>query len=169
MTRETRTALLCGLALIIAFGLALNEIKGPPSSPPPQGMSVEDEFTRQSLSRAVGPILPREDHPSRSTGGTRVRGPRPMRSASASAAPARLYTVTPNDSLTKIARAVYGPRNGDAYRLIYEANRDVLPDEETLRVGQVLTIPALAGPASARPRPRSVPGASYAARDEQSR
>ncbi len=57
--------------------------------------------------------------------------------------PARLrtYKVQPNDSLYKIAVKVYG--NGGKYLKILDANRDTLPDEDMLRVGQKLVIPDL--------------------------
>lgn len=53
------------------------------------------------------------------------------------------YTVQPNDSLIRIARKVYGRGHDNDYKLIFEANRDVLPDERTLMPGQVLVIPPL--------------------------
>jgi nucleoid-associated protein YgaU len=51
----------------------------------------------------------------------------------------RTYVVRPNDSLTGIAQRVYG--DATRWRVIRDANRDVLGDSETLRVGQTLVIP----------------------------
>ena len=57
--------------------------------------------------------------------------------------PRRTYTVRRNDSLTKIARREYGPGNAKHYKLIYEANRAILPSERALKPGQILVIPPL--------------------------
>ncbi|MHC4561244.1 MAG: LysM peptidoglycan-binding domain-containing protein [Planctomycetota bacterium] len=55
------------------------------------------------------------------------------------------YRVREGDSLSRIARTVYGPQNEHLYRRIFEANRDKLADESTLTIGQVLVIPPLQG------------------------
>jgi tetratricopeptide (TPR) repeat protein len=52
----------------------------------------------------------------------------------------RTYRVERGDTLSRIAAKVYNDSN--AWRPIYEANRDVLPTPESLREGQVLKIPA---------------------------
>ncbi|MEM1213378.1 MAG: LysM peptidoglycan-binding domain-containing protein [Planctomycetota bacterium] len=52
----------------------------------------------------------------------------------------RIYTVQPGDNLTRIAERTLG--DGAKFRLIYQANRDRLADEDDLRVGQTLVIPA---------------------------
>jgi nucleoid-associated protein YgaU len=49
------------------------------------------------------------------------------------------YTVKTGDNLYKIAQHTLG--DGERYRDIYAANRDVLADENTLEAGQVLKIP----------------------------
>ena len=54
------------------------------------------------------------------------------------------YTVQPGDTLSKIAEKVYG--DGNQWRLIYEANRNVIrgnPDQ--IQVGMVLVIPGRSG------------------------
>jgi len=56
-------------------------------------------------------------------------------------APVRTYEVRANDSLSGIALRVYG--DATKWRIIQEANREVLGDSETLRIGQVLVIPDL--------------------------
>ncbi len=53
----------------------------------------------------------------------------------------RTYRVRANDSLSGIAAQVYG--DATKWRLIQEANREVLGNSEVLRVGQVLVIPAV--------------------------
>jgi len=50
------------------------------------------------------------------------------------------YTVKPGDSLSKIAREVYG--NANDYMRIFEANKDNLSDPDKLQPGEVLNIPA---------------------------
>ncbi len=57
------------------------------------------------------------------------------------------YTVRSGDSLTRIARTVYGPEHGSHWRDIYEANRDQMDSETDLHPGQILRIPT--GQASA--------------------
>ncbi|MEM6553497.1 MAG: LysM peptidoglycan-binding domain-containing protein [Planctomycetota bacterium] len=63
--------------------------------------------------------------------------PEPARTTTASS---RTYTVQPGDNLTRIAERTLG--DGSKFRLIYQANRDRLADEDDLRVGQTLVIPS---------------------------
>ncbi|EDY83529.1 LysM domain protein [Verrucomicrobiia bacterium DG1235] len=51
----------------------------------------------------------------------------------------RSYTTKPGDSLYKIARLVYG--DGSRWREILNANRDLIPDEGSLKVGITIRIP----------------------------
>lgn len=50
------------------------------------------------------------------------------------------YTVQKGDSLSKIAKRFYG--DGNAWKRIFEANRDVLDDPDKIFPGQNLRIPA---------------------------
>ena len=50
-----------------------------------------------------------------------------------------IYTVVANDNLVKISRKVYGTPN--RYKEIFEANRDIMPNMNTLSVGMKLKIP----------------------------
>lgn len=52
-----------------------------------------------------------------------------------------IYTVTKQDTLSKIAGRFY--RDTSKWTLIYEANKDTLPDPNSLKVGQSLVIPQL--------------------------
>lgn len=54
-------------------------------------------------------------------------------------APGRRHTVGRGDTLFSLAQRYYGNRS--RWRDIYEANRDVLPKEDALRVGMELRIP----------------------------
>jgi len=59
------------------------------------------------------------------------------------------YTAVAGDSLIVIARKLYGRQNQGKYKLIFEANRDRLADENSLKLGQELIIPPL--PSDAAP------------------
>jgi nucleoid-associated protein YgaU len=50
------------------------------------------------------------------------------------------YTVAPGDSLSKIAKHFYGEAN--KWRLIFEANQDILKNPDLIHPGQVLKIPS---------------------------
>lgn len=51
------------------------------------------------------------------------------------------YTVKSGDSLSKIAKAIYG--DGTEWRRIFDANRDKLNNPDLIHPGQVLTIPGV--------------------------
>lgn len=50
------------------------------------------------------------------------------------------YTVKAGDSLSRIAKAFYG--DATQWKVIYEANKDAISNPNSIRVGQVLAIPA---------------------------
>jgi nucleoid-associated protein YgaU len=52
---------------------------------------------------------------------------------------AESYTVAKGDSLSKIAKRVYG--NANQWRRIFEANRDKIENPDLIYPGQVLRIP----------------------------
>jgi LysM repeat protein len=52
-----------------------------------------------------------------------------------------IYTVKSGDNLQKISRAVYG--TAKYYKLIFNANRDILDSESKLCIGQKLKIPEI--------------------------
>lgn len=51
------------------------------------------------------------------------------------------YTVVKGDSLSKIAKRVYG--KASMWRQIYEANRDHIKDPDLIYPGQVLRLPEI--------------------------
>jgi nucleoid-associated protein YgaU len=51
----------------------------------------------------------------------------------------KIYVVVSGDSLSKIAQREYG--NGNDWKRIYEANRDLLKDPDKIFPGQKLKIP----------------------------
>jgi LysM repeat protein len=59
--------------------------------------------------------------------------------ASASGGQGQRYTVKSGDTLSKISREFYGDPN--QYTKIFEANRSILRDPNTINPGQVLVIP----------------------------
>ena len=67
-----------------------------------------------------------------------------VKSGASSTAPAAqvysTYEVKPGDSLSKIAKNVYG--NGNEWKRIFEANTDILKDPNKIFPGQKLKIPA---------------------------
>jgi len=60
-------------------------------------------------------------------------------SPSATPAPPRTYTVVAGDSLSKIAKKMYGDAN--KWQAIFEANRDTVKNPDLIHPGQVLKIP----------------------------
>jgi nucleoid-associated protein YgaU len=59
--------------------------------------------------------------------------------APASQSAGRTYTVVKGDTLSKIAKSLYGDAN--KWRKIYEANTDILKNPDLIHPGQVLKIP----------------------------
>jgi nucleoid-associated protein YgaU len=60
-------------------------------------------------------------------------------SSTAPADKAQNYTVQSGDSLSKIAKHVYGDAN--KWHAIYDANRDKIKNPDLIQPGQVLTLP----------------------------
>lgn len=64
---------------------------------------------------------------------------RPATRPAASGQPGGTYVVKKGDDLRKIAQAVYGDKN--MWEKIYRANRNVIKDPDTIRVGVTLKLP----------------------------
>jgi nucleoid-associated protein YgaU len=64
-----------------------------------------------------------------------------VKSGSSSTA-TKIYEVVSGDSLSKIAKREYGDAN--KWKMIFEANRDILKDPDKIFPGQKLKIPPLA-------------------------
>ena len=78
---------------------------------------------------------PRPDFSDVKSGGSST-APKPA----APAAPAeQTYTVVAGDSLSKIAKRLYGDAN--QWRRIFEANRDQIKNPDLIKPGQKLKIP----------------------------
>jgi nucleoid-associated protein YgaU len=69
------------------------------------------------------------------SGGSTTDPPRPTTPAS----PPRMYTVQKGDTLSEIAKRYYG--NAARWRVIYEANRDLIKDPDLIYPGQTFRIP----------------------------
>lgn len=63
----------------------------------------------------------------------------PSRSGSNGSSEAQVYTVVAGDTLSHISGKVYGTTT--RWRDIFEANRDVLPNENSLKIGMKLRMP----------------------------
>ena len=73
------------------------------------------------------------------SGAARPPAARPAATRAAASGGESVYVVRAGDTLSRIAREVYGDSN--KWKLIYEANGDALRRPEDLREGQVLRIP----------------------------
>jgi nucleoid-associated protein YgaU len=51
----------------------------------------------------------------------------------------RTYTIVAGDSLSKIAKRVYG--DGNQWKKIFEANRDIIKDPDKIFPGQTIQLP----------------------------
>ena len=63
-----------------------------------------------------------------------------VKSGSSSTASEKTYVVKSGDTLSKIAKQEYGDAN--AWRRIFEANKDLLKDPDKIFPGQTLKIPS---------------------------
>jgi LysM repeat protein len=102
-------------------------------------MKKENEYLKNKLnlnpaaSPAIGETVQKEAVPE--------ENPVPAKSIADKREIPETYTVKPNDNLTKISREIYGDIK--YYKLILEANRDIISSETQVRVGQKLKIPRL--------------------------
>lgn len=153
MKNETKGALAIGLLIIIGFGFVLIQVKGPPAeSALRPAKATGGEFTTRALESDADETLleksrlpaPRRRFPAPRPPRNVVRTSTPPghRPPGPARAPVRTYTVQPKDSLTRIARRVYGSGEPKYYKLIFAANKGKLRDIATVRPGQVLKIPA---------------------------
>lgn len=97
----------------------------------------ENQRLRQNLEAARG--FARRDEPPDVTlprSGTNPRDETPTAGANESP---ETYIVQPGDTLTRISQKLYG--TSSRWNDLYQANRDVLPNENALRVGQELRVP----------------------------
>jgi nucleoid-associated protein YgaU len=99
-------------------------------------MEVAWRFARPNSPEAEmpNPKEPLPDFSSVQSGGSSTAP-----SAPSPAAPGKTYTVKKGDSLSKIAKRVYG--DAQQWRKIHEANRDIIDNPDLIHPGQVLKLP----------------------------
>jgi len=178
MTRESKIALLVGLAFIVCFGVILSGTRSDAQTPAVGAVAVPVDAGIAAEARRPPALtaLPRLDQRPRAPRPSialvadpsqRADAARPVPAESRADAPApvrvappvdRTYTVQRNDSLSRIARREYGTDDREAYMRIFNANRDILRDPSSVRVGQVLRIPPPDAAAPAAPSVRADEG-----------
>lgn len=121
----------------------------PPATPrPPPSPSPAPTRRSEALRKASPPPLSPGERPTPARRESSLR-PSPAPSAAHPAAsPSRVsspsrHTVKAGETLARLAAAYYGDRN--AWKAIFEANRDLLKRPDGLRPGMVLVIPAKPG------------------------
>ncbi len=144
--------------------------QSPPTTTSPLPFTVTDAITNRPLpepnetDREVshsGLVPTKQDagvaEPPASAAARPATPPAPSKKRTPRPKPRRvqIYVVAKNDNLTKIARKFYGRRSGGKtisqyVNLIFETNRDVLKDKNSVRAGQKLQIPIEKAPT---PRP----------------
>ena len=118
------------------------ESRGIPLAPARRA-SRQDETTNEPrrshghLSRDDPKPKPDFSNVTSGSSSTAPETPAPAEKADASTT----YTVVSGDSLSKIAKREYG--SAQKWRVIFEANRDVIKDPDLIYPGQVLKIPAV--------------------------
>ncbi len=94
--------------------------------------NVPDEATRQKLMMIIGNIKYIEAVDDSGIAGSQAQGRQP-----------KVHEVQSGDTLSAIAKTHYGDAN--AYQAIFEANRPMLKDPDSIYPGQVLIIPEKTG------------------------
>lgn len=92
--------------------------------------TVQDPADKQKADRAIASLG--------STVRSAIEVQVPVGSSGASGA--RTYTVKAGDTLSKIAKEMYG--DASKWHAIHQANRDLIPNPDLIHPGQTLTIPA---------------------------
>lgn len=91
------------------------------------------------LKKKEAPVKPTFDFSNVQGGSSSVATPPVSPPASMAPQPSK-YTVAKGDSLSKIAKKHYG--NGNLWKKIYSANREVIGDNpDLIKPGQILVIP----------------------------
>ena len=90
--------------------------------------SVDPTFSDLTCDLSVDPSLPQPQAAAAAAS-----------AGSDAASSGKTYTVKPGDTLSKIAKEMYG--NANEYNKIFEANRDQLSSPDRINVGQELKIP----------------------------
>jgi nucleoid-associated protein YgaU len=102
-----------------------------PEDKPGDKMGAKPDFSDTTSSSSSTPGAANADFSDVSSGASS--------SAPAAGTGGQTYTVKSGDSLSKIAKHVYGDAN--AWHRIYEANRDKIKNPDLIHPGQEFTIP----------------------------
>ncbi|MEO0512348.1 MAG: LysM domain-containing protein [Planctomycetota bacterium] len=106
----------------------------PRPEPPPEPAPVHDRPAELDVDDS------RDDSAgSEATTGAGERAPDEDDATESAAGAGRRYTIRPGDSLSRIAQREYGSVR--YVELIFNANRDVLPTEDSLSVGDEIVLP----------------------------
>ncbi len=154
MTKESRIGLLVGLVFIFAFGLMLSELTGSGQDPITASVTCEEPGSdpgqgAQSLPAQVGwrPPTPAQRVRSQRQSQT-PRQPETRQNRRPPAEQIAIHRIVTGDTLIGLARKYYGPGSDELYQRIYEANRQIITDPNSLPVGKEIRIP---------PRPEGSP------------
>lgn len=101
-----------------------------PESGTPKKSGISPDFSDTTSRSSSTPPAPKADF-SDVTSGSSTTAP--------DISTGKTYTVKSGDSLSKIAKQVYGDAN--AWRRIYDANRDKIKNPDLIHPGQEFTIP----------------------------
>lgn len=128
---------------------------GPPSPQPTPG-SVGVAPADMTPTVAIDPTItaPTQDVPA-----VNVQPAAKPETAKPASASAKVYVVQAGDSISGIAKKVYGIKEGVKQKnidAIFAANRKTLASADSLQVGQKLTIPSIAGSTAAASTPADV-------------
>jgi uncharacterized protein YidB (DUF937 family) len=96
------------------------------------GRGLFEDGERHGAARSAAASTPRPDFSDVDSGGSST-------AAAPGAAAAKTYTVAAGDSLSRIAKKLYG--NGNQWQKIFDANRDQLENPDLIHPGQILKIP----------------------------
>jgi nucleoid-associated protein YgaU len=151
-----------------------DEKQGQPTAQKPDVRIVEGTVPSPppvpNLPTAQGPMNPMDARPAGTTDNSTIAAstqPRPENDAMAASdrqasdpqpvrQETRKYTVKPGDNLYSIARKMYG--DSSKWKLIFNANRELIKDKNNIRRGWVLTIPPAGAKAVAvAPAPKRSP------------
>lgn len=79
------------------------------------------------------------------------------------------YTVSPGDTLSKIAQAHFGDKSRTSVNAIFDTNRSVISNPDELQAGMVLTLPFVEGTARVIQSERPVANTPTASKAEEAR
>ena len=158
MTKETKVGLVIGLCFIVGVVYLLHWATKPSQFGQPSNYRPEvayqpdpepqrDPLPPLSVSNQLPPLPAQQDTVPSSNdilpATTFTSEPVPVPKA-----PEQFYVVKPGQTLSDIARIVYGPQHADEWRRIHQANKYKIPNAHVIQSDLKLLIPPLDGAAS---------------------